>query len=61
MGSSPGARSRAAPPVDDTATVNLQPPVGHGGENPEALDLAQKIIDDQQAENSEMEQLLETL
>lgn len=32
-----------------------------GGENPEALELAQKIIDDQQAEISETEQLLETL
>ncbi|WP_413451264.1 DUF305 domain-containing protein [Georgenia phoenicis] len=41
--------------------MNLQPPVGHGGENPEALELAQKVIDDQQAEISEMEQLLETL
>jgi len=57
----PGARSRAAPPVDDTATENRQPPVGHGGENPEALELAQKVIDDQQAEISETEQLLETL
>lgn len=32
-----------------------------GGEDPQALDLAQKIIDDQQAEITEMEQLLETL
>ncbi|WP_413451265.1 DUF305 domain-containing protein [Georgenia phoenicis] len=32
-----------------------------GGENPEALDLAQKIIDDQQAEISEMEELLQGL
>lgn len=30
------------------------------GENPQALELAQKIIDDQQAEIAEMEQLLET-
>ncbi|UNX53325.1 DUF305 domain-containing protein [Georgenia sp. TF02-10] len=32
-----------------------------GGENPQALELAQTIIDDQQAEITEMEQLLETL
>ncbi len=32
-----------------------------GGENPEALELAQKIIDDQQAEISEMEELLQGL
>ena len=31
-----------------------------GGENPQALDLAQKIIDDQEREIAEMEQLLET-
>ncbi|WP_324653840.1 DUF305 domain-containing protein [Georgenia sp. H159] len=32
-----------------------------GGENPQALELAQKIIDDQQAEISEMEELLQGL
>ena len=31
-----------------------------GGENPQALELAQKIIDDQEREIAEMEQLLET-
>src|SRR5690625_1437643 len=31
------------------------------GENPQALELAQKIIDDQQAEISEMEELLQGL
>ncbi|GAA4288661.1 DUF305 domain-containing protein [Georgenia daeguensis] len=31
------------------------------GENPQALELAQKIIDDQQAEIAEMEQMLESL
>ncbi|WP_434081517.1 DUF305 domain-containing protein [Sanguibacter sp. Z1732] len=33
----------------------------HGGENPQALDLGQKIVDDQEREIAEMEQLLETL
>jgi len=32
-----------------------------GGENPQALELAQKIIDDQQAEITEMEELLQGL
>lgn len=32
-----------------------------GGENPQALDLAQKIIDDQQAEIAEMEEILQGL
>jgi len=31
------------------------------GENPQALELAQKIIDDQQAEIAEMQQMLESL
>ncbi|MGC0250457.1 MULTISPECIES: DUF305 domain-containing protein [unclassified Pseudactinotalea] len=32
-----------------------------GGENPQALELAQKIIDDQQAEIAEMEQMLDAV